>query len=270
MKSVHDLEDVKPEKDEEIVLNDEDFRSKSDVYGSGSSDASSGEGKRQEGEKNDIFLRVDSKKDFFFLHGKEDKITQENYLEKILLKEKKNNKSVSKEIDLLINSYRYANTHPDKFIECFFNDKEKKADFVKTYDQHGDNENVENNRNGHLKEVDDSRNGSNTHMQRPENYGDISKVKDGVEPEFNAMTNTSMALKMWSLKLGLLRESDMHLDNKELINLFLKNKKFRRVLKFYNVNTKDISIPVIYKITKLLYFERPFPRKEQTRKLNMN
>ncbi|SCM21436.1 conserved Plasmodium protein, unknown function [Plasmodium chabaudi adami] len=208
-------------------------------------------------------LNVDSKKDMLHLYGEYDPITQGDYLEKILQTEKNTNKAASKDIELIIQSYRHANECPDKFIEKMNKEKEVENDKkhkIKTEHNYSDEFQIENNSN----EL------PTNSYDKPKNINPIDKIKNNMQDEFNFLTDTSVSLKMLSLKLGLLKETDLHMSDQELINYFINNKRFRRVLKFYNVNIKNVTIPLIYKITKLLYFERPFPKKEKNHKLSID
>lgn len=211
-------------------------------------------------------LNVDSKKDMLHLYGEYDSMAQDSYLEKILQKEKNTNKNASKDIELIIQSYRYANECPEKFIEKMNkekeieNDEKQKMNKIKPEHNYNEEFQIENNQN----ELP-----TNLHI-KSKNINSIDNIRNNMKNEFNFLTNKSESLKILSLKLGILKESDLHLSDQELINYFINNKRFRRVLKFYNVNIKNVTIPLIYKITKLLYFERPFPKKEKNHKLSID
>ncbi|CRH03740.1 conserved Plasmodium protein, unknown function [Plasmodium relictum] len=265
MINLDDLEEIKSEKDENILLNDEDFINKH---------CNDYKKKNEEGTNNledeDNFINLNDKKDIFLLYGNHDKIIENNFIEKILENEKESNKSISKEIDFLIESYKHANIYPNKLINNFLKKQtnstvvNNKITNVKKVQCGNDN----------MNKINDMFNEENInelgfYLKSKENHNSIN-IKDNINYELNSMLNQSFLLKELSLKLGLIKKSDMHLNDKELISLFLKNVKFKRALKFYGVSTKNISIPVIYKITKLLYFERPFPRKEKNHKLNIN
>ncbi|CAD2089099.1 conserved Plasmodium protein, unknown function [Plasmodium vinckei lentum] len=271
IKSVMDLDDMDNETDAET---DTDTDAEIDFYDDDiineprekTNNKESSETNNSQTDINNNFLNVDSKKDMLHLYGEYDPITQGDYLEKILQTEKNTNKAASKDIELIIQSYRHANECPDKFIEKMNkekeveNDNKQKINKIKTEHNYNDEFQIENNSN----ELP-----TNSYV-KSKNMNSINQIKNSMQNEFNFLTDTSVSLKMLSLKLGLLKESDLHMSDQELINYFINNKRFRRVLKFYNVNIKNVTIPLIYKITKLLYFERPFPKKEKNHKLSID
>ncbi|CAD2101088.1 conserved Plasmodium protein, unknown function [Plasmodium vinckei] len=271
IKSVMDLDDMDNETDAEtdadtdaeIDFNDDDIINEPREK---TNNKESSETNNSQTDINNNFLNVDSKKDMLHLYGEYDPITQGDYLEKILQTEKNTNKAASKDIELIIQSYRHANESPDKFIEKMNkekeveNDNKQKINKIKTENNYSDEFQIENSSN----ELP-----TNSYV-KSKNIISIDKIKNSMQNEFNFLTDTSVSLKMLSVKLGLLKESDLHMSDQELINYFINNKRFRRVLKFYNVNIKNVTIPLIYKITKLLYFERPFPKKERNHKLSID
>ncbi|KJP89524.1 hypothetical protein AK88_00735 [Plasmodium fragile] len=283
MRNFHDLEEVDAGNEEDVVLKDEDLLGKStEDTGSEDKNDSLEEKKKKE------HLNLDRQMDLLFLHGQEDKLTGGNYVEKLLGEEKYKNKNANKEIDFLIQNYKYVNEHPDELIQDFYKNKEVETNKNMDLSNGGitnvvkePNGQVENRQRGITndgvyetekgKKLPTTKNSvrEKTHTAQSTHFN--IKQTHGIETEANHMSDESLALRSLSLKLGLLKEKHMHLDDKSLINLFVRNKKFRRALKSYGIkNVKNISIPLIYKITKMLYFERPFPRKEQTRKLNMD
>ncbi|ANQ06666.1 Uncharacterized protein PCOAH_00010230 [Plasmodium coatneyi] len=283
MRNFHDLEAVDAENDEDVILNEQDLLGKStdDIPSDDKNDP------HEEKKKKDL-LNLDKQMDLLFLHGQEDKLTGGSYVEKLLCEEKYKNKNANKEIDFLIQNYKYVKEHPDELIQDFYNTRE------------GEEKTPIDLSDGGVNDVVDATNGEEENRQRGIPNGGVYKTEKGkklptgksssrekthtalstdfnikktkeIEAEANHMSEESVALRSLSLKLGLLKEEHMHLDDQSLINLFVRNQKFRRALKFYDIkNLKNVTIPLIYKITKLLYFERPFPKKEQTRKLNMD
>ncbi|GAW79630.1 hypothetical protein, conserved [Plasmodium gonderi] len=291
VRNIDDLEAVDSENNDDLILNNNDFLDNNANEGTENCDSyrdnrDDGAEKRN-GYPDEIHkesLKLDQQMDMFFLLGKNDKITQGNYLEKLLTKEKIENKGASKEIDMLLQHYRYVNEHPDEFIKSFYNENgetNKSADFLEENFTDIDKKqkhiiekqsnSIANSFNIIEREGDPRTKQSKQRTHETiANYMNTKSI-NAVETELNHMSNESLALRSWSLKLGLIKEKDMHLDDQSLINHFISNPKFKRALKYYNIkNTKNVTIPLIYKMTKLLYFERPFPRKEQNRKLNMN
>ncbi|SOV75708.1 conserved Plasmodium protein, unknown function, partial [Plasmodium sp. gorilla clade G3] len=271
MINMEELEDVQPEKEEGFVLSNDDLINNKHNNDNNTSSYEKEIDNNSKSNNVNNFLNVDMNKDMLFLYGQNEKIAEDNFLEKLLEKEKYTNKAVSKDIDVLIQSYKYMNEHPDNFIEHFYKKNEQKTS---SSNNNKEEEFIDTNENNNLNYIFNDKNSINEfnyNINNKEHYYDnIAADEENIPTDFNDFSNTTVALKTWSLKLGLIKEKHMHLNDQELINHFLKSEKFKRALKFYNVNRKYVTIPLIYKITKLLYFERPFPSKEKYYKLNMN
>ncbi|SCO71224.1 conserved Plasmodium protein, unknown function [Plasmodium vivax] len=272
MRTFHELEAVEEGNDEDVILNEQDLLSKpsEDIQSDDKRDP------HDEGKKKEL-LNIDRQMDLLFLHGQEDNLTGGNYVEKLLGEEKYKNKSANKEIDFLIRNYRYVNEHPDELIQNYYSSKGGQKNTpvdlpngeVKNRLRGIPNGGVYKAERGEKLPTVEGKGEGKTHTARSTDFN--IKQTNGTEAEANHLSDESLALRSWAFKLGLLKEEHMHLDDQSLINLFVRNHKFRRALKCYGIkNVQNVSIPLIYKITKLLYFERPFPRKEQTRKLNMD
>lgn len=285
MINMEELKDVQPENEEGLVLSNDDLINNKHNNDKNTSSYEKEMDNNNKSNKINNFLNVDMNKDMLFLYGQNEKIAEDKFLEKLLEKEKHTNKAVSKDIDVLIQSYKYMNEHPDNFIEYFYKKNEQKTSSSNNnkekecIDTNGNN-NVNHiiNDNNYMNEFNYNANNKQHYYDNiptyeeniPTHEENIPTHEENIPTDFNDFSNTTIALKTWSLKLGLIKEKHMHLNDQELINHFLKSEKFKRALKFYNVNTKYVTIPLIYKITKLLYFERPFPSKEKYYKLNMN